>query len=449
MQKRYVILILLSVFTLQFGPAVAQLPAKLDSIIKTYTDLEEFNGTVLIAQNGKILLQKGYGLADQQKPTPNAPETIFGIASITKTFTSALVLKLVEQKKVALSDKISKYFPEFKNGDSITIGHLLSHTSGISDRAIEEKFRNIELKDKNLQEKLITELEGTPLASTPGTTFSYSNRGYYLLGYLIAKLTGMSYEQAVRNYILKPYQLNNSGFNFAALPQSQRAKGYWAETGKNYIKETPLNDPKITFAAGALYSTVGDLYRWHQVLQQGKFINAKSQELAYKKYSPSYGYGFQIDSLNGTEVVSHSGGFWGFRTNFARVPKDDICIVLLSNHEVSGLSEITRNLLLAVYNLPIKLPVKRIPVEVSREILESYTGNYEIATPPLKLEVKLEENGLLVYPFQGPKSELAALNQTHFYDRLQESIEIIFEAPNGQKQMRIRINGNERVALKK
>jgi len=449
MKKRYTVIILFTVFTLRGFLSMAQLPAKLDSIVRTYVELGEFNGTVLVAQNGNLLLRKGYGLADQQSATPNTPETAFGIASITKTFTSALVLKLAEQKRLAVSDKISKYFPELKKGDSITIGQLLSHTSGISDKSIEEKFRNVDLKGKSLREKLMTELEGTPLASTPGTTFSYSNRGYYLLGYLIEKLTGTSYERAVSAYILKPYRLKHSGFDFAALPQSQGAKGYWAENGKNYVKETPLNDPKITFAAGALYSTVDDLYRWHQVLQQGKFINAKSQGLAYQKYSPTYGYGFQIDSINGKEMVSHSGGFWGFRTNFARIPKDDICVVLLSNHEVSGLSEINKNLLLAVYGLQVKLPVKRIPVEVPHEILQSYTGSYEIAEPNLKLEVKLEEKGLVVYPFQGPKSELAALDQTHFYDLLQESIEIIFEEQNGQKQMRVRINGNERVALKK
>ncbi|WP_276090405.1 serine hydrolase domain-containing protein [Pedobacter sp. JY14-1] len=449
MLKRFSILILASALLLTATPSVAQLPAKLDSIVQTYTGLGEFNGTVLVAQRGKILLNKGYGLADQDKASPNKPETIFGIASITKTFTSTLVLKLAEQKKLAISDKINKYFPELRNCGSITIGHLLSHTSGISDRAIEEKFRNVDLTAKTLEEKLMIELDKTPLALIPGTTFSYSNRGYYLLGYLIAKITNMSYEQAVSAYILKPYRLKNSGFDFAALPQNQRAKGYWAENGKNYDKETPLNDPRITFAAGALYSTVGDLYRWHQVLQQGKFISEKSQDLAYKKYSPTYGYGFQIDSVNGQQLVSHSGGFWGFRSNFARIPKDDICVILLSNHEVSGLGEITRNLLQAVYHLPVKLPVKRIPVQVSREILERYTGNYEISAPPLKLEVKLEEKGLVVYPFQGPKSELAALDASHFYDMLQESIEITFEEQNGEKQMRIKINGNERIALKK
>lgn len=426
-----------------------KLTSKTDSMVDAYAGIQEFNGTVLVAKNGKILFAKGYGYADQATKRLNTDSTIFSIASVTKTFTSAMILKLIEQHKLSLSDKISKFYPEYRYGNSISIANLLSHTSGIDDRKIQEKNDKYDKKALTREQILLAELNGSELSFQPGTSFSYSNRGYYLLGNVISKITKMTYEQAIRKYIFVPFGLNNSGFDFAGLKKTDKAKGYWAEIGKNYNKETPLIDSAETYAAGAIYSNVFDLYKWHRILQDHKFISEQSVDSAYKPRTKTYGYGWIVDSLYQKRIVSHSGGFWGFRSNFARITEDDVVIILLSNHEVPGLDGITKGIVAILYGQPYKLPVKKTAIHLEAAQLLKYVGVYEILEPHLVLEVKLENGELGVYPANGKKSDLLPESETRFFDRNQESIEVVFGKEEGKDTMTILMNGGKRVARKK
>lgn len=423
--------------------------SKIDSIVGAHTDIQEFNGTVLVAREGKVLLARGYGYSDQAAKRLNRESTIFSIASITKTFTSAMILKLAEKNKLSLDDKLSKFYPEYRFGDVISIADLLSHTSGIDDRAIEEKKVKYDKSVLSREQILLTELNGSELRSKPGTSFSYSNRGYYLLGNIISKITKRKYEQAIRKYIFEPFGLRNSGFDFAVLNKIDKAKGYWAETGKEYNKETPMRDSTETYAAGSIYSNVFDLYKWHQILQNHKFINKQSLDSAYKPHSKTYGYGWIIDSLYGKRIVSHSGGFWGFRSNFTRIPEDDIVVILLSNYEVSGLSMITKGIISALYGQPYTLPRKKIAIHITPEQLLKYVGVYEVLDPHLVLEVKLENGELSVYPENGNRSDLLLESEDHFFDKIQESLEIIFgKDANNKDTMTIIMGELKRVAIR-
>jgi len=244
-------------------------PQKLDALIEAYTKWNKFNGSVLVAQHGKILLKKGYGFSNFRNNTLNDSNTIYQIASITKQFTSTMILKLVELKKIALTDKLSKYYPDFLNGDSITIENLLTHTSGIiSDAPDDSSYRNSEEQKMTHEEKFLASIKNRKLNFSPGTNWEYSNSGYILLGYIIEKVLKITYFEAMRKYIFSPLNMTHSGFDFEHLRDIERATGYSTISDSSKIEGSSIDfDSTGPFAAGAIYSTVGDLYKWHEGLQ--------------------------------------------------------------------------------------------------------------------------------------------------------------------------------------
>ena len=427
----------------------SKLASEVDSLVGAYANIQEFNGSLLVAVKGKILLAKGYGYSDQASKRLNTDSTIFSIASVTKTFTSAMILKLVEEKKLSLDDKITRFYPEYQYGSHISIANLLNHTSGIDDRKIAEKKEKYDREVLTREQVLLAELNGSELSSEPGLSFNYSNRGYYLLGNIISKVTNMTYEQAIRKYIFKPYELKNSGFDFARLRKNDKARGYWAETGKNYNKETPLMDSADTYSAGAIYSNVFDLYKWHEILQNYNFISKKSLEHAYKPYTKTYGYGWMIDSLQEKLRVSHSGAVWGFRSNFSRIPDEDVAVILLSNYEVPGLDMIAKGIISILYGQPYYLPVKKKAIHLEPIQLLKYVGTYEILESHLVLEVRLESGKLVVYPKNGSRSDLLPESENRFYGESEESLGLIFEKKSNKDIITIIMGETKREAIKR
>lgn len=421
---------------------------KLDELMSAYAQNREFNGNVLIAQSGKILLEKGYGFQNLEKKLNNTSATLYPIASITKTFTSTLILKLAELKKLSLQDKLSKYYPDYPKGDSITIENLLTHTSGIFNYTEDNDFMFNESGKHATEQKILSLFKNKPLDFAPGTGWNYSNSGYSLLGYIIEKVTKMSYYSAIRKYIFEPSGMSNSGFNFVGLPVERKALGYYSDSGKDYNKLAPLEDSSVVFAAGAIYSSVNDLYKWHQALQKNQIISKNALDKAYTPIKKNYGYGWIIDSLYQKRIVSHSGGLPGYRSNFARVIEDDICIILLNNTEIPGMGIITNNLLAVLYNQPYKIPTKKKSIQLDKKVLERYVGTYEVNQQQLRIEFKVEDNRLVAYPFQGPRSILAAIDETHFFDIEQEQIEIFFEKDEtgNFNKLLLDFSGNKRTA---
>jgi CubicO group peptidase (beta-lactamase class C family) len=425
----------------QFALAQDSTVQKLEELMSAYGRLDKFSGSVLVARQGKVLLKGGYGLKNIKDSTFNDEHTVFQIASITKTFTAAMILKLVEQKKLALTDKVSKYYPGYPHGDSITIEHLLTHTSGIWDYTRDEDFRNNKQINGSVQvEELIRFFKDKPLDFAPGTAWAYSNSGYYLLGYIIQKVTAMPYEKAVRQYIFNPFGMSHSGFDFKHLASEDKAVGYYADSTEKPVKPTPMVDSASPYAAGSIYSTVEDLYRWHRGLQSYQFIGRRSLQQAYTPYKNRYGYGWIIDSLNGKLMVSHSGGIFGFRTDFARIPEDDICIVLLSNTEMPGISNITRRILAVLYGLPYAVPVEMKAVLVKEQVLKRYTGTYKIEQNGVLVDIVLENGKLLAKPHNGPVSELLALDESHFFLSNEQEFRIHFESDETGKVVRMMVN---------
>jgi CubicO group peptidase (beta-lactamase class C family) len=384
---------------------------KINKLLNGYAETGRFNGSALVASLDKVLLDKGFGYKNYNENTLNDSGTVYQIASVTKQFTSAVILKLVELNKLSLSEKLSKFYPDFPKGENITIENLLTHTSGIFDWT-----HSINFSPAN-EQTLVGFLKNKPFDFEPGTNWSYSNSNYSLLGYIIQKVTGMSYEDAVRKYIFVPLQMTHSGFDFKNFKSKDKATGY-SVFSDSVKTEGTLYDSVGPFAAGEIYSTVGDLYKWHRGLQSCKIISRTSLEKACTPFKDHYGYGWIIDSLFNRRITSHSGDISGFSSNLARITEDNVIIILLNNKEGSGLEAITRNILAILYNQPYGIPVKRHPVKLDDDILKKYLGTYEVmfSSGPIQGDVTFEKGKLMMHSQGHPKLELIAEKIDHFFD---------------------------------
>tara|TARA_R110002124_G_scaffold101952_1_gene249773 strand:- start:1124 stop:2623 length:1500 start_codon:yes stop_codon:yes gene_type:complete len=350
---------------------------KIDQLMNTYSQYEQFNGSVLVAEHGKIIYEKGFGMANMEWNLPNEVNTKFRLGSITKQFTAVLTLKLVEQGKIKLDVPITTYLPDYpkSNGDKITIHQLLTHTAGISNYTSFPNFTKDLSRNPSTPEAFVKTFADLPLDFTPGEKFSYSNSGYFLLGYIIEKVSGKSYEDYLQENILTPLKMINSGYDHSDIILKNRASGY-DKKGRNY-SNTSYIDMGIPYAAGSLYSTVDDLYLWDQALYTNQLLSPKSMDLLFTGYMParneSYGYGWFIGEVsNGTndklKVTSHGGGINGFNTIISRIPADKNLVVILNNTGGTVLNEMTTSIQNILYDKPYDLPKKSLAASLLEDI---------------------------------------------------------------------------------
>ena len=326
--------------------------SKIDALLTDYTTYGKFMGSVLVAQEGKVILKKGYGMANLEWDIPNEPNTKFKLASITKLFTAMLILQLVAENKLDLHTPISTYLPDYpkENADRITIHHLLTHTSGTPEFDVFLNYYDIERKTLK-PEQLLKLFWDQPLEFEPGSTYSYSNPGYVVLGVIIEKITGESYESVLQEKIFTPLGMTNSGYDHHYTILKNRAAGYTPSYKRGKYGNVNYVDMSIPYAAGSIYSTVEDLYLWDQALYTEKLVSKKYSDLLFGKHitanrNRSYGYGWFMGGLRMgkskeyVSTMSHGGGINGFRTNIIRIPKTKSFIVLLSNCERSELYDL-------------------------------------------------------------------------------------------------------------
>jgi CubicO group peptidase (beta-lactamase class C family) len=403
---------------------------KLQKLFEAYSHTNQFNGTVLISQGEKLLLNKGYGFKSIKDSVMNTPETIFQIGSLTKQFTAAAILKLQEDGKLKVQDKVSKYFPGYPKGDSITIEHLLTHTSGIYNYTNDPAFMLTKAVKPITRDSMLALFKDKPLKFSPGTKWSYSNSGYMLLGYIIEKASKKSYERYIRETIFKPLKMKSSGFDFAHSNNPNKATGYDIIAGAD-SKEAGLVDSSVSYAAGAIYSTTADLYQWHKGLLSDKLLQKSSLEKALTPYKNKYGYGWFVDTLNGKKVASHGGGIFGFNTYIVRVPQDDIAIVLLNNISNSHLKKIADEALAILYDKLVTLPEVRSEITLSTDALSKYTGVYELA-PQFFIKIFVEDGKLYEQATGQQKLQLFAQKQDYFFLKIVDA-QIEFEKDESGK----------------
>lgn len=426
-------------FTVMLAGWSQSLPQKLDTLLSAYTRQDAFNGTALVATKGNILLEKGYGYKDIKAKTNNDSNTIFQIGSITKQFTSAIILQLQQQQKLSVQDKLSKYIPDYPHGDSITLENLLTHTSGIYNYTNNGAFMQLLSTKPIRRDSLLSLFKNQSLDFRPGEKFSYSNSGYILLGYIIEKVTGKPYFQVVRENIFQPLQMTHSGFNFTGLVSPDKATGYTSPTSTD---PQPIVDSSVSFAAGAIYTTAGDLYKWDRALYTDRIISQASLQKAFTPYKSKYGYGWAIDSAYGKQIVVHGGGITGFVSFILRVPGDETCIILLDNRPSPALAKIAMDIDAMLNGQDIVLKTRK-EINVDSAILHTYTGQYQLA-PGFIITITLT-NGRLISQATGQgKAELYAEKENFFFLKIVDAqIEFIKGSDGKIEKLMLYQNGRQ------
>ncbi|MEN8122789.1 MAG: serine hydrolase, partial [Bacteroidota bacterium] len=295
-----------------------------DKYINSLVKKNQFSGSVLIAHNKKIILKKGYGKAVYEFDVDNDSKTKFRIGSLTKQFTAMSILMLAEKNKLNVNDRISKFLPDYPGGNKIEIVHLLTHTSGIPDHTELPGFNKERRVYPHKLIHTINTFKNLPLQFSPGEKFKYSNSGYILLGYIIEKVSGISYQNFVKNHIFKPLKMDNSGFEELNKVIQLKANGYNFVDGK--IVKAAYRNISNAHASGAIYSTIEDLYLWDRALYTDSLVSYDSLKEMFAPYTKHYGYGWGIVKLFGHKMVGHNGETEGFTSNISRFADNDLCI---------------------------------------------------------------------------------------------------------------------------
>ena len=287
---------------------------QLDNYLSTQQKKHSFNGTVLVAHKGRILLHKGYGFKNVSTKTRNDTATLYRIGSLSKPFTAAVILQLAEQHALKLKDVVATFLPAYPKGDSITIEQLLTHSSGIKEYLEVKTIQQLPDSAPPISiDKLISFFSNEPLVIRPGKKFTYSNSNYILLAAIVEKITGEKFEHAVRRTIFEPLSMHQSGFDFKHVADTNKSTGHLSIKEGVSIPE----DFDSTYApgCGSMYSTAMDLLRWYRGLYNGKIMGDSTREEAFVRRKSDYGYGWFNEKKRGRKCISHAGGVPGFLAN--------------------------------------------------------------------------------------------------------------------------------------
>jgi CubicO group peptidase (beta-lactamase class C family) len=387
---------------------------RIDSLFAASAGGKGPGAAVLVLRDGAVVHSKAYGLASVEQAVPNTPSTRFRLASVSKSFTALLVLQLVEQGRVRLDDPLEKFLPGAVGGDSMTIHHLLSHTAGMPD------FMSF---DEALK---------LPREYPPGDRLNYSNLGYTALGRVIEKVTGKPYESVLREAILDPLGMKDSGAGWQALPPQNRAVGYLFDPAEKTmtLADTTDADPP----SGGLYSTAEDMARWVKGLLDGRIVSPATLEKAWTPVAlndgrrGAYGYGFMLAPYRGLSQVAHGGDISGFNSFIAIYPTEKLAVVVLSNvgmrppgpvPEAGNVAHEIADAFVGERLGPRWPPT----VTVAPEVLDRYVGRYRIDAPPAvvavmgeAIELRREGERLVARGKQG-EAEIFPQSPTVFHSK--------------------------------
>lgn len=395
------------------GQSNSDLTSLFDEIISSNYKPEEPGGVVLVARKGEVIYERAFGMANLELDAPMQKDFVFCIASMTKQFTAAAVLREVEKGTISLSDTVGKFLPEFPAHIlPITIEQLLTHTSGIPNAKSVSALLAAG-RGWLSAEQITATFKDLPPDFTPGTKWAYSNSGYQLLGYILEKAAGEPYAEFMERTLLKDAGMEHSFYGNDMKIVKHRASSYLYT--RNGIENAVNPNVQIAFSAGALQSTAGDMFQWNKSLLSGKLLK---RETLQKAWTPArlndgtltdYGYGWFIGELQGSPLVDHGGNMGGFMSHAIYLPQEDVYVAALFNFR-GKLPEILTTQLAAI---AIGKPLDLRPVELPEETLQSYAGTYMDGN---NVEISISaENGKLFYQKKGgPKWSLTPYAKDKF-----------------------------------
>jgi CubicO group peptidase (beta-lactamase class C family) len=390
-------------FALLACACVAQTPAeRMLQLVQSYANAGWFMGSVMVAQNGKVLLSKGYGYADLEWNIPNSPTTRFQIASMTKQFTAASILLLEDRGRLKTNDLVKKYLPDAPAAwDKITIYNLLTHTSGITDDAA--KY------EPGPPDRLV--FADRPLDFQPGEKWAYTNLGYIVLGYLLERVSGQTYADFVQENIFKPLGMTDSGLDSNVTIIPQRASGYWP--GANGPENAERPNLSLGFAAGSLYSTTQDLLRWEEGLFGGKLLTPASLHKMITPFKSDYACGLHVNRVSGRLVIEHDGNNIGFNSDMSYYPEEKLTVIVLGNLNNAETGKMTAALADVMHGETVAVSAPK-EIVLPREVLTRYVGTYQFLD--YGLVITLEGGHLMAQA--GAKFPIFPESETKFFSKV-------------------------------
>ncbi|MCP1381016.1 serine hydrolase [Runella salmonicolor] len=410
-------ILFVSIWCFTTGIVLAQsttLTSEFDKLLTDQFKPAESGATVLVAQKGKIIYQKAFGQANLELNVPMQPSMVFRIGSITKQFTAVAILQLMEQGKLSLEDEITKFIPDYPtHGHKITVEHLLTHTSGIKSYTDMKEFGDVIQKDMK-PEELINFFKNQPMDFAPGTQWHYNNSGFFLLGYIIEKVSGKTYPDYVEQVFFKPLGMTHSYYGNDAKLIPNRAAGY--ERGKDGIQNASPMSMTLPYAAGSIQSTVEDLWKWHQAVHAYQLVRKETLEKAFTPYKlangkpTNYGYGWFLGDIQGSATIEHGGGINGFLTSSIYLPKEDVFVAVFSNSTAKSPDNVAAKL--AAW--AIEKPYNFKEVALDENTLKGYIGVYENPEAGQRI-ISLENGKLYSQRTGGPKSLIKPYEKDKFF----------------------------------
>lgn len=429
----------------------AALEKKIDELLTAHATVNGFSGTVLLARDGKPIFAKGFGYANVEWQIPNTTTTKFRVGSVTKQFTSMLIMLLREQGRIALDDSVCAYVtPCPEAWKPVTIHHLLTHTSGIPTYTGIRAWREVNMVPKTT-DQIVAFFRDLPLEWTPGEKYAYNNSGYFLLGLVIEKITGKKYEQALQEMILTPLGMKDTGYDWTSTIIPRRASGY---TGRGaQLKNAPPLDMQQPYSAGALYSTVEDLLRWDQALYTGTLLPEAARQVMWTPFKDNYAYGWNIGppaagAFGGHRRIAHGGGINGFSAMFVRLPDPKMTVIVLANNDSASASAVGRDVMAIYYGHKYEIPAVRTVAKVDPAIFDRYVGRYELR-PGFVVTITREGNSLMAQATGQAKFELLPESETAFFANAPPLAMAFVKGADGKVTHLVLTQGGERREAKR
>ncbi len=337
-----------------------------------------FSGYVTVARDGKTIFEQAYKLADIERVEAANSDTRFRIGSVTKQFTAVGIVQLAQQGRLRLDDPVRAHIPELPASiDSVTLHQLLSHSSGLASYTDDEALMGAS-DQPHSPDEVLASFTSKPLRFTPGTQFEYSNSNYFLLGLVIQKVSGQSYEEYLQQHVLAPAGMTRTS-TIDAPDAPNTAKGYQAKN--SVIVPASAVDMSMPFSAGALRSTARDIVAWNQALTNDRLLNDASRLRLFTPNLGGYAYGFLVEDELGTKIQHHAGAIDGFTSFVARIPAERLVVVVLCNVETFAAARVGRPIVRMLITGKAPEPIReRLAVAIERSLLDRAVGIYTMTS---------------------------------------------------------------------
>jgi D-alanyl-D-alanine carboxypeptidase len=421
--------------------------AKLDQFFDRLAEKNKAMGSLTIAKDGHVLYTRaiGYSQINGAEKKPLTAANRFRIASITKMFTAAMILQLVEAGKLKLTDALDKFFPQIPNAKKITIVQILSHRSGIPNvRRDQNSQGNVNTTPITKDEMLALIVKATP-DFEPDSKQSYSNSGYFLLGLIIEKLTGKPYEEALKERITSKIGLKDTYTATGSIDVNKNEALTYMNLGGDW-KQVPETHPSILFGGGAIVSTPNDLAKFIQALFDGKIVSKENlDQMKTIRDGDGLGLGMEPFTFAGKTFYGHAGGGDNYGSWLAYMPEEKLAVAYTTNAKVYPVVNIVRGVVDIYYNKPFTIPALE-SLAISPEVLDKYVGVYSSPDAPMKWTITRDGGTLF---FQPPGAQSAVPLEATAEDKFQIEGAAVFEFDAAKNQMIIkRRGGQERVLTK-